>query len=346
MELSNRLSPGFLKKGLTLALTFSLLTIVVLLFSSATSDTWQGLLYFKPKMIFFLFGLVLCSWLVEGTRVKLIAGTLGEKISLLDILRINLVGFFTGNITPFTSGSVPAQVYLLHRKGVSVGKATAIVTSRIVFSSLIFITGGSTLLFLFRHRLLKELGISYLSGMINFFLFLLFLLSFFVVLLLCRPQIGEFLVKKFFRLTPVRKVFGPRSGNYCQRVIAELKEFHTCLTTVFRRRPLPLAGVILLTIIYWLIIFSIAPAVLMGFGVNIGNRIFRLLLLQFIILFLVSFIPIPGGSGLAEMGFYSLFSVYLPKHLLAISVVIWRFLSYYLNTLVGGFIFLKLLFKK
>ena len=151
-----------------------MLTIVVLLFSSATSDTWQGLLYFKPKMIFFLFGLVLRSWLVEGTRVKLIAGTLGEKISLLDILRINLVGFFTGNITPFTSGSVPAQVYLLHRKGVSVGKATAIVTSRIVFSSLIFITGGSTLLFLFRHRLLKELGISYLSGMINFFFFSFF----------------------------------------------------------------------------------------------------------------------------------------------------------------------------
>lgn len=346
MEISNRLSTSFLKKGLTLALTCSLLTIVFLLFSSATPDTWRGLLYFKPKMIFILFGLVLLSWFVEGARVKLIAGTLGAKISLIEILRINLVGFFTGNITPFTSGSVPAQVYLFHRKGISVGKATAIVTSRIVFNSLIFISGGPILLFLFRHRLLKELGIEHLSGTINVFLFLLLILSFFLVLLLCRPQIGELLVKKFFCLTPVQKVFGPRTGNYCQRVISELKEFHTCLTTVFRRRPLPLAGVILLTNMYWLIIFSIAPAVLIGFGVNIGNRIFRLLLLQFIILFLVSFIPIPGGSGLTEMGFYSLFSVYLPKHLLAVSVVIWRFLSYYLNTLIGGFIFIKLLFKK
>jgi len=346
MEISNKISLGFLKKGLTLALTCSLLTMVLLFFYSATPDTWQGLLYFEPKMILYLFGLVLFSWLVEGTRVKLIAGTLGEKISFTDILRINLVGLFTGNITPFTSGSVPAQVYLFHRKGISVGKATAIVTSRMVFTSLIFITGGPALLYLFRYKLLEELGIEHLSGAINFFLLLLLILSFFLVLLLCRPHIGELLVKKFFRLTLVQKVFGPRTGNYCQRVIAELKEFHTCLTTVFRRRPLPLVGVILLTIFYWLIIFCIAPAVLMGFGVSVGNRIFRLILLQFIILFLVSFIPIPGGSGLAEMGLYSIFSIYLPKHLLAVSVVIWRFLSYYLTTLVGGFIFIQLLFRK
>jgi uncharacterized protein (TIRG00374 family) len=106
------------------------------------------------------------------------------------------------------------------------------------------------------------------------------------------------------------------------------------------------AGITFLTVFYWIISLSIAPAVLKGFGVNIGNRIFRLLLLEFAILFLVSFIPIPGGSGFTEMGLYSLFSFYLPKHLLAVSVAIWRFLSYYLTTLIGGLFFLRYLMHK
>ena len=73
----------------------------------------------------------------------------------------------------------------------------------------------------------------------------------------------------------------------------------------------------------------------MGYGVRIilGNVI-QIVLLQFIIIFLISFLPIPGGSGLAEMGLYSVFAIYLPKHLLAIAVMIWRFISYHLNTLV------------
>ncbi|NLY89873.1 MAG: flippase-like domain-containing protein [Firmicutes bacterium] len=344
---TGKLSASFLKKGLTLALIFSLLTLTFLFFHSATPDTWRSIFYFNPETIFLLLILVISSWLVEALRVKLIAGTLGEKVGFLNILRINMVGLFTGNITPFTSGSVPAQVYLFHRLGVSLGKATAIVTTRMVFTSLFFMIGGPAALYLFRHRLLEELGIQHLSGIINAMLLLLLVLSF-IFLLVCiwQPHYGRVLVKKVLSLRLIRKILGPRAEAICDRFLCELQEFQSCLLTIFRHRFLPVVGVIFLTVLYWIINLSIAPAVLKGFGVNIGKRIFRLLLLEFVILFLVSFIPIPGGSGFTEMGLYSLFSIYLPKHLLAVSVVIWRFLSYYLTTLIGGLFFLRYLTHK
>ena len=75
---------------------------------------------------------------------------------------------------------------------------------------------------------------------------------------------------------------------------------------------------------------------MMAFGVHVQDKIFRILLLECVIQFFLSFVPIPGGSGVAELGFFSIFAIYLPKHLQAISVTLWRLLSYHLNTLVGG----------
>lgn len=344
---TGKLSASFLKKGLTLTLLFSLATLTFLFFHSATPDTWRSIFYFNPETIFLLLILVIASWLVEALRVKLIAGTLGEKVGFSNILRINMVGLFTGNITPFTSGSVPAQVYLFHRLGVSLGKATAIVTTRMVFTSLFFMIGGPAALYLFRRRLLEELGIQHLSVVINSMLLFLLVLSFvFLLVVIWRPHYGRALVKKVFSLGLVRKILGARAEAICERFLCEVQEFQSCLVTIFRHRFLPVVGVISLTVLYWLINLSIAPAVLKGFGVNIGHRLFRLFLLEFVILFLVSLIPIPGGSGFTEMGLYSLFSIYLPKHLLAVSVVIWRFLSYYLTTLIGGLFFLRYLMHK
>lgn len=347
MQISKKIfSRQWLRKGLTLTISISILTILILFFFSTTSDTWRSLLTFRLETVFLLIGTLCLSWFLEGLRVKLITAILEENIPLKDILRINLAALFSGNITPFTSGSLPTQVYLLHQKGLSVGKASAVVTIRITFSNLFFAIGGPAILFFFRYQILNELGLSHLSGVIHYILFLALIFSAFLIFFLWRPAKGEILVKKFFRLKPVERLLGFRTEVYCQRVIAELEEFHSCLTVLFRKKFLPVLGVICLTFLYWVVFFSIAPVVMTGFGVYIGDKIARLIMLQFIILFLLSFIPIPGGSGLAELGLYSIFSIYLPKHLLAISVVIWRFLSYHLNTLIGGFFFLKLLMGK
>ncbi len=336
------LSPSLIRKGLILTLSIGLITMGVLLFFSTTPETWHSLRNIRLKNILLMLGAVLLSWLVEGFRVKTIALLLGEQIAFFDILRINLASIFSGNITPLYSGTIPAQVYFFHQKGISVGKATAIVTIRLSFTSLLLAIGGPFLLFIFKGRILEEIGLSHLAGFVNYILLLALFFSGFLLFLLLRPNKGEILINKFFQLKFVNKILGSRAEPLCQKVISEAKEFHICLNTLFQEKALPVFFVIILTVFSWLATLAITPAVMLGLGVNIKGKIFRILLLQFVIQFFLSFIPIPGGSGVAEMGFFSIFSSYLPKHLQAISVTIWRLLSFYLNTFIGGFCFLRL----
>jgi hypothetical protein len=65
--------------------------------------------------------------------------------------------------------------------------------------------------------------------------------------------------------------------------------------------------------------------------------------LQAVFTFLVSMVPIPGGSGLAELGFAQIFAHLLPAALLGVFVSLWRVITYHLSLLAGALIFAGLL---
>jgi uncharacterized protein (TIRG00374 family) len=100
--------------------------------------------------------------------------------------------------------------------------------------------------------------------------------------------------------------------------------------------------VFLLTILYWILFFGIAPLLMYAFGLNPAGKITEIILLQFILIFVLAYLPIPGGTGVMELSLYSVL-VFIPLQFRAVFIFIWRFLSYYLSTFVGGVVLLKLL---
>jgi uncharacterized membrane protein YbhN (UPF0104 family) len=55
------------------------------------------------------------------------------------------------------------------------------------------------------------------------------------------------------------------------------------------------------------------------------------------------FIPTPGASGVAEVGFAALFSPVCPGELLSIYMLLWRFFTFYLGVIIGGIIVINIL---
>ena len=53
------------------------------------------------------------------------------------------------------------------------------------------------------------------------------------------------------------------------------------------------------------------------------------------------FAPTPGGSGFNKFSYVGFFTLYAPKYLLGISVLMWRALAYYISVIVGGFFVIK-----
>ncbi|MDI6689126.1 MAG: flippase-like domain-containing protein [Actinomycetota bacterium] len=140
------------------------------------------------------------------------------------------------------------------------------------------------------------------------------------------------------------RCFGTERMKRIQTSIAhEIEKLHQGLSLLFRSNFLMVLAVAGCIILCWLLLFAIAPLLLLGLRVKIN--VVQVLFYQFVLFFLIPLSPTPGGSGAAELGFAALLASLVPKHLLAVFVLLWRFLTYYLNLVVGGAILVLFLRK-
>lgn len=321
-----------------LTLAISLLVTGILLINTSDARTWAGILQFNPLSMLVAGLMLLGSWVVEALRVQLLSKMMGERIRLWDALLINLATSFSSNVTPFTSGGPPTQVYLLHRSGLTVGKATAVVSIRIALSSLTTSLFAPLLFVLFRPHFPRF----WASDTV-------FFVAAVVSGLTAVPVLFPHTTKRVFQWLLGRKLFrmilGTRFDATFERLVNEAEEFHNNLVEIFAKKKGQLALVCLYTLLYWPLFLAIAPVILL-FGLGLKVVLATLLVVQFVWMFLISCIPVPGGSGVAEVGFAALFRLFgVPHHLLGVFVLVWRMFSFYANTFVGGAVFMKILRK-
>lgn len=324
-------------KGLSLVIILTIISSILLVSSSVTSGNWPKL----NQLNYPAFGLaclaLILSWLAEVVRIKLIAFGLGERISFIKIFGINLASGFTGNVTPFSSGGVPTQIYLLCRNGLAPGKASALVTIRVVISTLLF-TIVAPFLILFYHA---RFSFGILHQVTTIAIPLAGILSLGLIIFIIKPKWAAHLLTVLLNSLKLGRL-GNKIQPYIEKITSEAEVFH-CSIKEFRNW----ANIILaffLSAIYWVLFFGIAPLLMYAFGLNPIGKITEIILLQFILVFILAYLPIPGGSGVMELSLYSVL-VFIPLQFRAVFIFLWRFLSYYLSTFVGGFVLLKLINK-
>ncbi|MGE5557927.1 MAG: lysylphosphatidylglycerol synthase transmembrane domain-containing protein [Bacillota bacterium] len=354
----NSISRRTIQRGITVTVGLSFLCLLAVNLYSSGGDTLKVLRALNTFKLCWAAaaGLLMLalSWLVEGMRIKVISTLLEENLPLYKIILINLATFFTGNMTPYTSGGAPTQVYLLHKEGMSLGKASAVVTARIATGTLVFTLGAPVLLFIFPKVL-------HLALFIQIILIILgAVISGLLIFFLSRPHAAKNLLLTFLALFKCSKEKQKCSSAECdasdrgknifletnlEAFFKALDEFHLCLTALFHKNKGLIALILILSSLFWLSFFSIAPVILyfLGFKVNFASSI----LLQYLFIFVAAYLPIPGGSGVVELGFLSIFrQLYVPKNMLGVIITLWRLISFHTNNIVGGVIFLRLLKDK
>jgi uncharacterized protein (TIRG00374 family) len=324
----------WLVRGLSLIIIFTLISTGFMLMHSSV---WK-LKIDLSRLNYLAFGLaclaLLVSWVAEGSRIKVIAAGLGEKLSLAKILGINLAAACTGNITPFYSGGIPTQIYLLCRNGIQPGKSSAIVTLRLIISTLIF-TLFAPFLLLFYHR---KFSFGVARQITTVAIPLAFLGSALMILFIINPKLlGNFFAFIIGLFKNTR--FSQKVKSRMDHLLEELETFHQSIKDF--RNGVHLYVAFLLSILYWVAFFSIAPLLIYTFGVNSPGLFFETIVVQFLLVFIVAYIPIPSGSGVMELGLYSVF-IFVPSlQLRTVIILTWRFLSYHIATFVGGVILIK-----
>ncbi len=58
---------------------------------------------------------MLFAAVIDALRIKMTVEAVNEKITFIEALKVYYISNFAGGITPFFSGTLPAQIYLFNK---------------------------------------------------------------------------------------------------------------------------------------------------------------------------------------------------------------------------------------
>lgn len=253
-----------------------------------------------------------------------------HHVSFLRAIQINLIIPFFHGVTPFAGGGQPMEIYYLHNEKIPLGKSTNIVLQNfIVYQTALIIISLIAVIYnvifdLFpANSLIKQLVI--IGFIINFLVWLFTLLvslskKFNQVIL----KITLFILKKFNK--PALK----------EKITRYLSNLHKNATTIIKHKKSSLLS-LFVNILSLICLYSIPYLVLTGMGITNLNIIETIVATSYIMI-MGSFVPIPGGTGGLEYGYMYFFNYLIGGSILTSSMLVWRFVSYYLAMIIGAIV--------
>ncbi|MBS4022276.1 MAG: flippase-like domain-containing protein [Dethiobacter sp.] len=333
--MSQNLTVG--KKGLYLSLAFSLGSAAVILYITFEEQTLQSVMRLNPSYLGLAALIVVALWLVEGLRIMSITKALGYQgaIRLFSAMRVYLVTYFFAGITPLAIGEWPAQIYSLCASGLSAGESAAVSLVRMFLTKLLFVVMAAFLLFI-DGRAARGSGLVF--ALFRYAFWIMTLSTAVYLFLLWQSGLAHKLLEKLLRYARFRTLYEkrPRIRRFISGLLAEAVQFQETVHQINRKNILHFLAPLVYTVFFWSLFYSIAPVLLLGLGVMPDIR--AVVTWQIMILLIIPYVPVPGGSGVAEFGLATLFAPFVPSHILGVFIVAWRFFTYYLTLLIGGIV--------
>ncbi|MFW6022492.1 MAG: lysylphosphatidylglycerol synthase transmembrane domain-containing protein [Halanaerobiaceae bacterium] len=321
-------------KGLKIAISLSLLFSAILILMTLDKAAFiKAVDSINIITILKVIILILINFIAAGLKFKIMVSATGNYISLYTGVKLYLAGAFISNVTPMATGGGPFQIYFLHKRGINLGQGTMVILTQFILR-IFFFTTGSLVFFVFFKDYISP-GI--LPGYLFYIAFGVgFLITISLIIFSIVPGISEALINLLFKINFIRKFV---TKHYkIKKLIAkgrlELREFHQSMELLIEHK-MKVFWTAVSTIIYWTAIFMIIPVILMGMGYE--PYFFKAYVMQTIFNLIIPYMPTPGASGIAEVGFASIFISFIPRGIIGIVTFMWRFATFYLILVIGGF---------
>jgi hypothetical protein len=319
------------KSSLLISILISLIAVGVILWFTMRNESIEELSRINPLYFFIALCIHISSWFIWSTRIKILTGASGGNLAFKDILKIVMTSIFVAGITPSHIGGEPARIYLLNKKDMSVGDATAVTLSE-RFMDLIFLLLMLPIgLFIFRDIVFSEVFFMITLA------FVTILLTVGIVLMAYLMYRPDMIKRHVSKLQGILSRFRgeERAKQLVERIKEEIDSFVGSIWFFIKSKKCELCVASLCTVAYWCMEFSVASVILIGLGC--APEILRVFVAQTILTIIVLVPLTPGSSGIAEFGFMALFSTFVTKPaVLGVFVIIWRVILYHVNLIAGG----------
>ncbi|MDR3076718.1 MAG: flippase-like domain-containing protein [Synergistaceae bacterium] len=284
--------------------------------------------------LYLAFSLVVCVWLLDALKMMLLARAAGAKMGYRSSMELTWINYFGSAITPMQSGGGPFQMYLMYQNGISVGKSVAITIIRTVLVMLIL---GMMIPFavMIKGDTLK-LGWG-ARGFIFYVVLFILVIWLALIVSIVKPVLVKRLSAKIIsllrRVGILKKEWESRLLKLAIREIDAYTENVWAFMTTGRRHFIGGVAVAFLQILAQL---SVMPCMIWALGFEVWYP--ECVLVQATFLFLLYFIPTPGGSGAAEGGAALVFSMFVPWSVAGMLGVGWRMLTEYTGIVLGAIV--------
>ncbi|MCS7234140.1 MAG: flippase-like domain-containing protein [Synergistetes bacterium] len=326
-----------LKKGLFIFLLITFTTAFFVIFFTISKETISALFKLNKLSLLLAFSCIFASWTFEFLRFRELIRAAGWDISFLDGLVLVWINYFGCAVTPLQSGGGPFQIYVLYRKNVPIGIGFAVTLIRTLITLIILSFAGPIIIF--AHPEMTENAL--LKGMMIYVSVFLVGVSILIFISLKRVElirkIAMWVVLFLHRLGLFRKV-GPR--YVIRRINKEIELYNDNFRVLIGKGKRHLALAIAYSFLQLLAHFLALPSVMWGMGLSF--ELDKVLMIQAVFLFILYFVPTPGGSGVAEGGAAILFRYVMPAHMAGVMAVLWRFFTDYIPIILGGIVTLKI----
>lgn len=324
-----------LVRGLIIALILGTVALLVVFKISGVNVTWSDLMRIDPIVVAVALALVAATWVFDSLRMSALVRAMGENLGFWSGIRVAITGVFVASLMPFNAGGEPMQIYLLRNEGLSMGQASAVVAVKTFCNALAkvivaFTASSWIVLSGIGWRVPSQMKVVLLTAYslyVAFFLFALFLMA--------DPRRIETVVAPILRSRIVARFLGDGGPERVLRSIRKwTAEFETSLAHYWERERWTLLAVIYLSVAGWLALILVPTMILAALGIGAPSE----QVMANVILFhmISSYVPTPGASGAAELGFAELFRMVIPPALIGLTVALWRLLTYYFTLMVGG----------
>ena len=282
------------------------------------------------------------KWLVPG--IGLVAFFIwGESIIICYMMRSNgihlkkrscflfsSVGFFFSCITPSASGGQPMQIYYMKKEKISIPVSTVILMIVTITYKLVLVVIGIGVAVFgrgFVHTYLQGiLPVFYLGLALNIFCVT------FMTILVFHPLFAKAIMVKGLKV--LERIHLMKKKENRLRKLEDSMDTYRDTAAYLKNNPMVIVKVIGITFVQRMALFAVTWFVYQSFGLH-GTGFWEILFLQAVISVSVDMLPLPGGMGISETLFLTIFKPVFGTLLLP-GMVLSRGLGYYGELLISA----------
>jgi uncharacterized protein (TIRG00374 family) len=315
-----------------LSILVSLTVIVIVFVTTFNEQTILYILTFNVLFLFLAISFRLLALVFWGLRIQLMSRSLGYKVPLPHCVNMVLAGLLVGTITPGSAGGEPLRAHELYRSGVRLGDAAAVVIVERILDGIVLTLMGIILMAVITEYVLATFGPTLLFLVVIAWIVMAMFLA--VPLLTIRhPEWTKRQLRRLLNWLVPKLSFWRSAKRFGELADKEIDNLFISGRRFIGTARMGLFQGGVMTALFWVTEFAVASFVLMGLG--FGPFLVQSFFFQ-IVIAIIGMLPLtPGSSGVTEISTSSLYALIIPTASIGVFVLLWRFVTFYLNILLG-----------